>query len=203
MSNPIHSPLIRPLVLAAALCAAGTASAVPIVYQGSLTPGVTVGGFISDPSLIGSPNDDFWSFEGTAGQAIILTGNRLDPGLDLAFILYAGTGPDTTGLTQLDGADDNFAELPGFDGPFADPQLNGYVLPSTGSYTVQVWDFASTAVAEGTPRCYQLTLGGSPTAQVFNCAASPVPEPGSLPLLGIAALGFAGLMQRRRGTRAR
>ncbi len=185
----------RGIVFAAGVAAASAASAVPITYEGSLSPGVTVGGFIRDPAQTGTPNDDFWSFTGTQGQVITLVGNRLDAGLDLAFTLYLGTGTDTALLAALRSADDDISELPGFDGPFSDPRL-GFTLPATGAYTVQVWDFASTAVPDGTERCYQLTLDGSPTAPVFGCSAGP--EPGSLPLLGIAALGWYGLIRRRR-----
>ncbi|MDA1075279.1 MAG: PPC domain-containing protein [Proteobacteria bacterium] len=122
---------------------AGQSAAVPIVYEGSLTSGVTVGGFINDPSQTGSPNDDFWSFSGTAGDVITLTGNRLHSDLDPAMRLYFGTGPDTAGLgAVIASADDNLAELAGFAGPFADPRIS-FTLPTTGDYTVQMWDFAS------------------------------------------------------------
>lgn len=178
----------RGVAFAAGVAAMSAASAVPITYEGSLTPGVTVGGSIRDPALTGTPNDDFWSFTGTEGQVITLVGHRLDAGLDLAFYVYRGTGTDTGQLGQeIAIADDEIPALPGLDGPFADPRLLNFSLPTTGAYTVQVWDFLSTDVPDGTDRPYQLTLD-----------ISTVPEPGGLPLLGIAALGWYGLIRRRR-----
>ena len=143
----------RGFVFAAGVAAMSAASAVPITYEGALTQGVTVGGFIRDPSETGSPNDDFWSFNGIQGEVITLVGNRLDRGLDLAFYVYLGIGNDTTQLGDpIAFADDDIPTLPGFQGPFSDPRLLNFSLPATASYTVQVWDFASSAVVDGTDR---------------------------------------------------
>ncbi len=165
-------------LLVAGIGVASIGSAVPVVYEpgGPLLPGVTRVGAIGDPSLTGSPFDDFWDFSGVQGQQIKLTGNRLDPGLDLAMRLYLGVGNDTSLLTFLTSADDNYPELPGFDGPFADPQII-FTLRVTGMYTVQMWDFFSTPVAPGVQRCYQVTLDGEPVAPLFSCSGS---EPASL-----------------------
>jgi len=191
-----HFLAFNSFLLVAGIGVASIASAVPVVYEpgGPLLPGVTRVGAIGDPSLTGSPFDDFWNFSGVQGQQITLTGNRLDPGLDLAMRLYLGAGNDTNLLTLLTFADDNYPELPGFAGPFADPQII-FTLPATGMYTVQMWDFLSTPVPPNTLRCYQLTLDGEPTAQVSSCAGR-VPEPGSLSLFGIALAGLFRVMGR-------
>ena len=183
-------------LLVAGIGVASIVSAVPVVYEpgGPLLPGVTRVGAIGDPSLTGAPFDDFWDFSGVQGQQITLTGNRLDPGLDLAMRLYLGVGNDTSLLTFLTSADDNYPELPGFNGPFADPQII-ITLPATGMYTVQMWDFFSTPVPPNTLRCYQLTLDGEPAAPVASCLGN-VPEPGSLSLFGIALAGLLGVMGR-------
>ncbi len=197
----MHTTLRR-LVTIAALAGATSAHAVPIVYEGTLTPGVTVGGFIQDPALAGSPSDDFWSFSGNQGDVITLRVNRLNAALDPAITLYSGVGNDTSLLTELGGADDNLAELPGFEGPFSDPVLT-FTLGGTGQYTVQVWDFASGEQIPG-GFCYQITLNGAPSGPVFDCSGGGrVPVPGSLPLLGLgiaalAATGVRGLRRRAR-----
>ena len=185
------------LLFAVGIGAASITSAVPVIYEpgGPLLPGVTRGGAIGDPSLTGTPFDDFWDFSGVQGQQIKLTGNRLDSGLDLAMRLYLGVGNDTNLLTQIAFADDNYLELLGFAGPWADPQII-YTLQLTGMYTVQMWDYDSTPVPPGTLRCYQLTLDGEP--RTGGGCVGTVSEPGSLSLLGIALAGLLGAMSRRK-----
>ena len=184
------------LVLAASAC--GLASAVPIAYEGALTSGVTTGGFVNDPSLTGSPNDDFWFFSANQGDVITIAVQRLNSALDPATILYQGVGADTAALVQVAQADDNMQELPGFSGPFADPFIS-YTVVNSGQFTLQVWDFLSGPQVPG-GFCYQVTLNGTPTSPQFGCQT--VAEPGSLALAGIALLGVAGLRRSKKGLAA-
>ncbi|MEW6219896.1 MAG: VPLPA-CTERM sorting domain-containing protein [Thermodesulfobacteriota bacterium] len=174
------------VVAMAGLLGVAPSEAAPITYEGGITSGSTVYGYVSEPSGTGSPNDDFWHFSASAGDTITLTGQRLENSLDLALYLYQGVGTDTNQLTMIGGADDNWPELPGLEGPFADPRLT-MTLASGGQYTVQMWSFAS-----GDPGCdgqyfYQLSLEG----------AHPVPVPASLLLLGSGLTGLVAVRRRK------
>ncbi len=132
----------------------------PITYEGQLCPdevntGDAVLGGYSDLA-----NADFWSFYGNAGDVVNISVSRVNCNMDPAFILYDGYG-DTDSLTLLTGADDNDPPAcePGCSS-FGDPSISGFVLPSTGYYTVAVWDFLSGACATGTMD-YSIVASGS------------------------------------------
>lgn len=120
------------------------------------------------------------------GDVVTVTVNRMAAALDPAFYLYAGMPADTDALPPvLFSADDDIPEPPGLEGPFSDPQMLDFIIPSTGTYTVAVWDFLS---AEPGPLPYSITLD-----------AFVVPEPSLLTLLGLG-LVFVGrrrLLQRQ------
>lgn len=181
------------LLLVASMLFAGTASAVPIAsYEGELVEDVTFFGQVSEPSLTGSPNDDFWWFYGNAGDVVTLTVNRLEASLDPAFRLYFGMGTDTAILIFLTSADDEIAEFPGYEGPWRDAQLSGFTLPYAGYYTVQVWSYASGDPGADGVYDYQITLGTPPTGPVYG-----VPEPAMAALLGLGLVGL-GVFQHRK-----
>lgn len=170
-----------------ACCFVGVASAAPIVYEGQLFDGITEYGSASDPLDTGS---DYWFFEAQAGDILTLVGHRLEAPFDMAVYLYSGTYADTTALpASIAFADDEIPELPGYEGPWADPQLLNFVLPGPGLYTVQVWDFLS---GPGDPPFdYQITITGTGGDPV-------VPEPATMTLLGLGIVGLAARARRNR-----
>jgi hypothetical protein len=198
--------MLRIIVRTAAAFALGAAlvmgggerlEAAPITYEGTLTPGVTVSGTVSASGFINedAAGTDFWRFFGTAGDVVTIRGDRTNDQLDLAFSLYFGETTadeseflvfvDWGGLTFLAFADD---EIP-HPGPWGDPLLENFLLPSTGVYTIAIGGFASGASTA--PYTYDLVMtGATPVA---------VPAPGALALIGVGLLGL-GLVRRRRPT---
>jgi len=185
---------IRTFVAASVLAAASAvASASPVVYDGVLVPLVPATGSVNGFSwFLGNGSQvDYWRFDGTAGQTLTLTVNRLNGNLDPALSFYSGTTTADTslfsassswgGLTFLGSLDD---EHPPFltPGPDGDP-FGSFVLPSTGAYTVVVGGGNST------------DAGAYPYRITASVAA--VPEPSTWAML-VAGLGALGLFARRR-----
>lgn len=187
---------LRLLALMAAVAAACTAQATPITYEGAINANSTVAGVVDGQWNLPAGRD-FWTFSGTAGNTVSIVGARSTGGLDLGFSLYFGTthadqnafhyDQSFGGLTFLRFQDDDYA--PAMSGPYADPLLNNYVLPYTGTYTVAAMSVASTC---STNCGYTLRVTGN------NALASSVPEPASLALVAVAlgGVGFAGRRRR-------
>ncbi len=185
----------------AGLLTASAAMAAPIVYEGSIAPGTTVSGTV-DGSVCGVCGEgtagtlDFWSFSGTAGDSITITGTRVDVNFDHSFGLYFGTtsaddsltaghafyGSDFDTMSFLAFADDQISHA----GPFGDPLLSGFSLAQTGIYTIVV----GAASGQTAPNsAYQLTLEGPTPAAV--------PLPAGLALL-LGGLGGLGILRRKK-----
>lgn len=173
------------------LMAATWAQSAAIHYEGAITPPVTtvtgsVGGFGYVREV--ASDVDFWSFAGIAGQQVSIQGTRLDAGLDPTLDLYFGVttaddalfrpGQTWGGLQFLATSDDVVDPA---SGPFGDPLLSFFRLPTTGNYTVAIGGSGSDA--EG-PYGYRLSV-----------LAVPEPETWATMLMGI---GLLGAWQRRR-----
>ena len=170
------------------------AGAAPITYIGELFDGDVVTGGVPLRS-IGSPELwDYYSFYATAGDAPIIHADRLTSAMDPAMTLFFGTTADSAGLsasgstqpgmTYLMFADDNNGIPHGVGGPWADPIIAGYTLPSTGYYTLAVYDFIG--MGQG-PAVYDLHIDG----------ISSIPAPAAILLGGIGAAIVGWLRTRR------
>lgn len=161
------------------------AQALPIVYQGTLAPGVPVTGDVLPDSIDDADTSDYWRFFGTAGQTVTITGRRLEGDHDPAFYLFAGLFADTDDVNfavSLASGDDELP--PALPGPFGDPRVI-ITLPVTGDYTVVFQDFLSGPdTGDDGLFKYQLVL--------------TVPEPGTLVLVATGLIGVLGLAWCRR-----
>ena len=179
-------------LLAFALPQAGAA---PITYVGELFDGDVV---IGDVPLwsIGSPEQwDYYSFYATAGDVPTIHADRLTNEMDPTITLFFGTttfsdglnatGSTQPGMTWLTWADDNNGIPHAVGGWFADPIITGYPLPSTGYYTLGVYDYAGAGT--GCLGEYDLHIDG----------ISSIPAPGAILLGGIGA-AIVGWMRTRR-----
>ncbi len=174
----------------------GSASATPIVYDGTLANGVASFGSISQPVDNPATPDgaEYWQFFATAGATVDLFGDRLTGSYDMSFVVLNGTFSDTsvfggnlTGVSNFIAFGDD-QDAPNLPGPFGDPHVI-FTAPTTGYYTVAVTDFGSNAAP---PFNYRLQGNG----------ISTVPEPASLLLVGTGFLGLAMRLRSRGQKRA-
>lgn len=200
MENLLTKSMSKLAGLAAYVWAASAlavpAAAFPINgYQGQLSPGVVVNGAVAATTdQATGVGFHFWSFAGTAGSVITITGHRAEFGFDMSFALFEGIGTDTNNLSPLESADDEVPEPPGLEGPFSDPQLSNFTLPSTGFYTVMVFDGAVGILGDinSVDGLYAYTL----VADGFDGTVA-VPEPATFTVFGVG-LAALGLARRRR-----
>jgi hypothetical protein len=162
--------------------------AAPITYVGELFDGDVVTGTVPIWSINYPEQWDYYSFYATAGDAPTIHADRLTSAMDPAMSLYFGTITDSDDLgtiTLLASADDNNGIPHGVGGSYADPIITGYALPSTGYYTLAVYDYWGDG-----PGCtvgYDLHIDG----------ISSIPAPGAVLLGGIGAVLVGWLRTRR------
>lgn len=124
-----------------------SATRAPISYAGVIC-GDDINGSTSLNSYDNVAAAAFYSFDGTAGDVVSLNVTRTSPGLDPGMALFFGTTTDSNGIdvfgnggpdmTYLGDWDDNVADP--FGSCFSDPAVSGLILPSTGTYTLIVYD---------------------------------------------------------------
>ena len=171
---------------------ASSAFALPVVYEGTLSSGISATGTVTGGSWskINGDEVDYWAFHAVAGDVVTIRVDRLDSGLDPVFSFYMGTtnvdtslynnGGSWGGLAFLDIADDENPPATGT-GPFGDPELTTDPLAEKSLYTVIVGGFAFGSVDNNANYHYRITVTNN------------TPEPMTLALFGIglAGLGFA------------
>lgn len=140
----------------------------PIEYLQELCGGDVVEGTAIDGSINNLADRSYYYFSGEAGDVVTIQVDRVSCDMDPFFSLYSGTYEDTDNLPfQIAFGDD---ELPPAcsAGCFAyrDPLESGFVLPSTGSYTLAVGDYIACAGSTG-PYTYSLIF----TSDDVDCDA--------------------------------
>jgi hypothetical protein len=183
----------RAVIAVLTLVGAAAAQSAVIRYEGVITsaaPTVTssVGGFGFVRQV--ASDVDFWSFAGIAGGRVSIRGTRLDSGLDPALDLYFGTttadeslfrtGQSWGGLQFLASADD---EVESLTGPFGDPLLTSFTLPSTGTYTIAIGGAGSE--------------GEGPYRYSLSVLAAPIPEPETWAMFLMGSCLLGGWLRRR------
>lgn len=129
----------------------------PIVYNGELCPGVVNSGVAVQQGFPFFSYADFWYFSADAGDIITIEVDRVNCEMDPTMALYEGFGDDST-LVFVTWDDDG--DLPACEPDcysFDDPLLIDFILPSTGVYTVAVWDFFS---CSSDPMAYNVVVSG-------------------------------------------
>jgi hypothetical protein len=127
-----------------------------------------------------SSNDhDFYSFAGTAGQAVTILLHAHQIGSDLDARMYLRNA----GGTALAADDDLQTSTVMPDGPDLDPRIVDFVLPATGTYFVEVEPSQSPDTSRIEDFFYVLTVQGgggaaSPLASTFEASPPVVPADG-------------------------
>jgi hypothetical protein len=186
------------IMICAAVCllafAVPQAGAAPITYIGELFDGDVVIGDVPLNSYSFPEQWDYYSFYAAAGDLPTIHADRLTSAMDPGITLFFGTTADSAGLslsdstqpgmTWLTWADDNNGIPHGVGGSYADPIITGYALPSTGYYTIAVFDVLGAGPG---PTPYDLHIDG----------ISAIPAPGAI-LLGSIGMGIVSWLRRRR-----
>ena len=156
--------MVAPFAAALALAVGvPTALSAPVGY-GLLEGTGSVVGEVGGDTILTPEAWDYYCFWVSAGDAITLTGNRLDTEHDPAMVLLRGQTNESEGLDFLGSvqpgmewltlADDEL-EVPG---PFADPQID-VALPVGGRYTLGFFDHEFDTPGPG-PWAYALDFAG-------------------------------------------
>lgn len=140
-----------------------------IQYTGRLCEAVPVSGTADSNNVADPATWHYYAFYGKAGSNVTITVNRTGCAIDPAFSLYSGVTTSSDGIDTITGGpnltwlafqNDDVAPALGC-GCGLDPQLVDYTLPTTGYYTVAVYDFGCNDSTVGTDVSYQLTVTGA------------------------------------------
>jgi len=176
------------LLGAASLACVATAQAAPMQYTSTLEgPSTTIQSSLAKES--------FFKFNGTAGDSVTITVNRLEAAFDPAFLLYSGAD-EKHNLDFLAFADDELA--PATNGQFGDAQLLDFVLPETGSYSLLVFSFLSLNAGADGVYDFSLSISGLTGNSTTPDTSAEVSEPLSALLFGLGFCGFMGARAKRK-----
>ncbi|WP_232225342.1 thrombospondin type 3 repeat-containing protein [Christiangramia salexigens] len=124
---------------------------------------------LTSGSIFDSGHWDYYTFSGNAGDVVSIQVNRLTDEMDPAFTLFFGTSNSTVGLNDSSSSNADLTFLEFRDDEIyplschGDPLLENYVLPSTGDYTLAIYDFISCGPA---PYGYEIFVSG---IDIANC----------------------------------
>lgn len=151
----------------------------PLTYLGDLANGVTVTGSVGPTSIFNSALWDYYRFCSGAGSTPTIDVHRTTFDMDPALTVFFGTSASTTGLgffsssqagmTFVAFRDDNNGIPHGVGGAFADPRLSALGLPSTGLYTLAVYDFFGAGPA---PQ-YEIHVAGLTSSLTISMTVDP------------------------------
>lgn len=137
-------------------------------YRGRLCDSIAATGELDSASYLSAAKWHFYTFYGIAGNAVTITVNRTGCGSDPAFSLYSGITLDDAGIDTITGGPDlTWLAYQNDDidpaiacGCNKDPMLSGYTLPTTGYYTIGVFDHSSCDSVGGDAVGYSLIVTG-------------------------------------------